>query len=178
MKENIYLVGFMGVGKSAVSRALAKQLGVPCVDTDAEIERRQGRKISEIFAAQGEEAFRDMETAFLKELAESGGVVVSCGGGLTLRQENRELMKKSGKTVWLTATPETVYTRVRHSTNRPLLNGKMNPEAIGELMEERRGRYEAAAEEKIATDGRAVEDIALDIQRILFPSDHLSGSSA
>ena len=108
MKGHLYLIGFMGVGKSAVSRSLSKKLAVSCMDTDAEIEQRQGAAIAQIFATQGEEAFRDMETALLTDLQKAEPMVISCGGGLTLREENRRIMKESGRVIYLTAKPETI----------------------------------------------------------------------
>ena len=178
MNGCIYLIGFMGVGKSHVGRCLSGKLGVRYVDADAEIEKQQGMPISAIFEKQGEEAFRDMETSFLRKMAGAGNAVVSCGGGMVLRPENRALMKESGKTVHLLATPETVYERVKHSTARPLLNGRMNPEAIRALMEERRERYENAADIRVVTDGKKPDEIAEEIQRILFPASQSSGDFA
>lgn len=165
----------MGVGKSHVGRLLAKKCGLPYLDADAEIEERSGMKIAEIFSRYGEERFRDMETELLKGLSEGSGAVVSCGGGMVLREENRRVMQESGTVVYLTAQPETIFERVRYSSHRPLLNGRMNPEAIGALMEERRERYENAAEITIATDARSGEEIAEELQRILFPSSQTDG---
>lgn len=175
MTENLYLIGFMGAGKSAVSRCLARLLSIPCIDTDQEIEERQGKKITEIFAESGEESFRDMETALLREIASGGPCIVSCGGGLVLREENRRLMRESGRTVWLTASPETIYERVRLGRNRPLLNGRMNTEEIARLLAERQERYEKAAEVCVPTDGRTIEEIASELQRSFFPSAQDSG---
>lgn len=174
-RDKVYLIGFMGVGKSTVASMLAAALGVRSFDTDTELEKRAGERISDIFAKHGEEYFRDLETETLRVLAAGASSVISCGGGLVLRPENREVMRESGHTILLTATPETVYSRVHHSTHRPLLNGNMNVPYIASLMEERRERYEKAAEFSVATDDRTTAQIVAEIQRILLPSDQSSG---
>ena len=163
LKKNIYLIGFMGTGKSTISRALHDILGWPEIDMDAVIEQEQQMKITEIFARYGESHFRDLETACLQALSEEDASIVSCGGGAVLRSENVELMRKSGTIVLLTATPETVYERVKDSTNRPVLNGNMNVEYISQLMEKRRSAYESASQVRIVTDGRSPEEIAEEI---------------
>lgn len=163
MHENIFLIGFMGTGKSTVSRQLGRQLKLLEIDMDQEIETRQGRKISEIFAAEGEEYFRSLETGLIRELAQKSGYVISCGGGAALRTENVENMKANGIVVLLLAEPETVYERVRYRKNRPLLNGNMNVDYIAELMKKREAAYRSAADISVVTDHRTPEDIAAEI---------------
>ena len=163
MHENIFLIGFMGTGKSTVSRQLGRQLKLLEIDMDQEIETRQGRKISEIFAAEGEEYFRSLETGLIRELAQKSGYVISCGGGAALRTENVENMKANGIVVLLLAEPETVYERVRYRKNRPLLNGNMNVDYIAELMKKREAAYRSAADISVVTDQRTPEDIAAEI---------------
>ncbi|MEY8392506.1 shikimate kinase [Lachnospiraceae bacterium 45-W7] len=160
MKQNIYLIGFMGTGKSTVSHKLARLLGYEELDTDAWIVQRQGRSIAEIFEAQGEAAFRDMETALLEELAEGERKIISCGGGMAIREENADLMRKNGIVVLLTAEPETIFDRVKKDNGRPVLNGNMNVEYIRSLLAQRKPYYRAAGEMEIATDGRSPEEIA------------------
>ena len=109
------------------------------------------------------EAARRTADYFLERVAKTGGAVVSCGGGAVLRPENVELMKQSGKIIFLSATPETIYERVKHSTNRPLLNGNMNVEYIRGLMERRRETYENAADVVISTDGKWKSQIVEEI---------------
>lgn len=161
--KNIFLIGFMGSGKSTVAMRLAEELNIPQVEMDEQIVEEQGMPITEIFEKYGEEHFRDIETDLIRRLQEQEGVVVSCGGGAVLREENRTMMKASGKIVWLTAEPETILERVKHSTNRPILNGNMNVEYITTLMEKRRVCYEAAADVLIATDGKSKEEICQEI---------------
>ena len=115
--------------------------------------------IKEIFAVNCEEYFRNCESNTLIELREKKHMVVSCGGGVPLREKNVELMKNSGYVVWLTATPEAIYDRVKDSTERPLLNGNMNVLFIQNLMESRREKYERAADIVIDTTGKEIEEI-------------------
>ncbi len=160
---NIFLIGFMGAGKSTIARTLHRRLGYPVVEMDERIVKEQGMSINDIFTAYGEDAFRDMESQLILTLGKEEPSIVSCGGGIVLRDCNTAYMKQSGRVVYLTATPETVFARVRTSTNRPVLNGHMNVEYIAQLMEKRRARYEAAADIAVATDGRTQEEICEEI---------------
>lgn len=161
--RNIYLIGFMGAGKSMIARALEKKTGGERVEMDERIETEQGLAITEIFEKYGESYFRNLETELLRSLTDKTDLIVSCGGGSVLRDENAALMKENGCIVLLTATPETIYARVKESKNRPVLNGNMNVEYIRGLMEKRRARYEAVADVSIATDGKNAEDICAEI---------------
>ncbi len=167
LTEHIFMIGFMGVGKTSTSRVLSRQLEVKEIDTDAMIVKQAGMPISEIFAEKGEEAFRQMETALLDEIAEMEPCIVSCGGGMVMRTENVEKMKKQGKIVLLSATPETIYSHVKDSTSRPLLNGNMNVEYIAGLMKQREPAYEQAADYKIVTDGLNPRRVAEKITQLL-----------
>ena len=166
MKRQVYLIGFMGAGKSAVARTLAKRFGALVLEMDAYIEQEERKKISEIFATQGEEAFRRMETRLLLYLSGAGPLVVSCGGGVAMREENVKIMRKNGIIVYLTASPETVFKRVKDHHDRPLLENNMSISYIAELMEKRRPRYEAAADYSICSDDRSLEDIAAEIWKL------------
>ena len=119
--KNIYLIGFMGAGKTSVARALSAASGMDMIEMDQRIEQEAGMPITEIFAKYGEEYFRDLETELVRTLAGESELVVSCGGGSVLREENAARMKESGHIVLLTASPETIFERVRYSTNRPVL---------------------------------------------------------
>lgn len=161
--KNIYLIGFMGCGKSTVARELAARMNATCIEMDEQIEEQQEMPITQIFETHGEVHFRDLETEFLRSLTEKENIVVSCGGGSVLRDENAALMKTHGKIILLTAKAETIYERVKDSTNRPVLNGNMTVGYIRELMEKRKARYEAVADVSIATDGKSVAEICAEI---------------
>lgn len=163
MKKHIYLIGFMGTGKSTVSKALHELLSWKEVDMDARIEDEQQMKISDIFAKYGEAYFRDLETACFIAIAKEDAGIISCGGGAVLRQENVAYMKETGTIVLLTATPETVFSRVKHSTNRPILNGNMNVEYISQLMEKRHNAYVSVCDIAVETDKKTPMTIAREI---------------
>lgn len=163
LKEHIFLIGFMGCGKSTNAGCLAKMTGAEQMEMDQEIANAQRMAITEIFSKFGEEYFRDLETELLCRIEELEPMVVSCGGGAVLRKKNTEIMKRSGKIVLLTASPETIYERVKSNRNRPILNGNMNVQYIAELMEKRRSLYEAAADITVATDGKSSKEICEEI---------------
>lgn len=163
MDMNIMLIGFMGTGKSTIARKIKEKLNIEQVEMDALIAKEAGMSIPDIFEKCGENYFRDLETEMLRKFQNKKPVVVSCGGGAVLRDENIEIMKGQGKIVLLTATPETVFERVRYSADRPVLNGNMNVEYIKELMEKRKARYEMAADIVVTTDGKTADDICREI---------------
>lgn len=167
---NIVLIGFMGTGKSTIARELAKTHQMNIVEMDEEIVRRRGKSIADIFKEEGEEYFRDLETALLKELQTKENQVISCGGGAVLREENVRVMKKNGCVVLLTALPQTIYERVKNNTDRPILQGNMNVEYIASLMEKRREKYEKTADIVIATDGKNVSQICEEMLQKLAES--------
>jgi len=163
MGKNIYLIGFMGAGKSTIAAQLKNKLSMKLVEMDARIVEEQGMSINEIFEKYGEAHFRDIESQLVLTIKGEGNTIVSCGGGVVVREENTKAMKEDGTIVFLCATPETIYERVKHSTDRPILNGNMNVEYIAGLMEKRRALYEAAADIKIDTDGKSVLQICDEI---------------
>ena len=160
---NIFLIGFMGCGKSTVASKLNQMYGMHVVEMDQEISNRQKMNIADIFEQYGEEYFRDSESALLKEIAMNSEQVVSCGGGVVLREENVAEMKKSGHIVLLTAKPENVLKRVVGNDDRPILKGRKNIKDIEELMEVRRAKYEAAADIVVATDDKSILAICEEI---------------
>ena len=165
MQGNLYLIGFMGAGKTAVARYLETYEHMEMAEMDQEIVRQTQKTITRIFEEDGEAYFRQLETALLMRLAQKKGIVVSCGGGVIKKQENLELMKKSGTVVWLQADPFTIYKRVRRDNSRPLLAGRMDPDSIRAMMEERRPLYESAADVCVTVDGRSVAAIGQEILR-------------
>lgn len=163
MNNNIFLIGFMGAGKSTIARTLMKTYNLRLIEMDEQIEAEQGMKIPEIFKEKGEEYFRQLETALLVDLQSQESMVVSCGGGVPMRDCNVEAMKKSGKVIYLSAKPETIYERVHDSHNRPLLEGNMNVAYIAQLMEKRLPKYLDAADAEVVTDGRTADEICMEI---------------
>ena len=153
---NIVLIGFMGAGKSTISDFLKTVFAMEVVEMDQIIAEREGMSISDIFETYGEEYFRNLETELLIEMQSKTNVVISCGGGVAMRERNVEEMKKNGKVVLLTASPETIYERVKDNNDRPVLQGRKNVAGISELMEQRREKYEAAADIVVNTDDKDV----------------------
>ena len=156
---NIVLIGFMGAGKSTVSNFLSTVFAMEIVEMDEIIVERENMSISDIFEIRGEEYFRNAETNLLIELQSKKNVVISCGGGVPMRERNVAEMKKNGKVVLLTARPETVLERVKDEHVRPIIENNKNVEFIADLMAKRRGKYEAAADIIIETDGKTTLDI-------------------
>ena len=163
--QNIFLIGFMGAGKSTIARWLHRQKGMRLIEMDEMIARQEKMSISRIFEIKGEEYFRKLETELLESLGEQENTVVSCGGGAAMRQCNVDAMRKSGKIVYLSASPQTIYGRVKNNHDRPLLEGNMNVGYIAKLMEQRLPKYQAAADLTVETDGRRAEDICGEILR-------------
>ena len=153
---NIVLIGFMGAGKSTISDYLSTVFDMEIVEMDQLIADREEMSIPDIFATYGEEYFRNLETNLLIEMQDKKNVVISCGGGVAMRERNVEEMKKNGKVVLLTASPETIYERVKDNNDRPVLQGRKNVADISELMEQRREKYEAAADIVVNTDDKDV----------------------
>ena len=144
----IILVGLMGCGKTTVGKALSKRTGMPLLDTDAIIEEQIGKPIPEIFAEQGESHFRALETALLRYLLYNptpSPSIISTGGGIVVRPENRELLRKLGFTVWLNVSINALLTRTAKSTNRPLLQNTDRRAVFERLDSERRAFYKEAA---------------------------------
>jgi shikimate kinase len=165
LPENIVLIGFMGSGKSTVGRELHQRLRYPLVDMDQVIEQRMGKPITAIFAEEGEEAFREMETAVLKELAEPGAPrrIISTGGGVVGRAENRLLLRELGYVVWLDAPLAVILERTGKSRIRPLLHTEDPAERIRDLMEQRLPLYQETAHLKLDTAGLDSGELATGI---------------
>ena len=163
--KNVYLIGFMGAGKSTIARGLSEEYGLKHMEMDEQIEKEEGMKISEIFELKGEAYFREKETKLLEYCTAFSDLVVSCGGGVPMRTENVLEMKKNGHVVWLNVSSETVYKRVKNTHHRPLLEGNMNVSYIEELLNKRRPKYEAAADVVVFADGKSIQEICREIIR-------------
>ena len=168
---NIFLIGFMGAGKSTISDYLKNALAMDVVEMDQCIVERQGMSISDIFETYGEEYFRELETNLLIEMQSRSNVVVSCGGGVLMRERNVAEMKKNGRVVLLTAKPETILERVKDNHDRPLLENNKNVSFIADLLEKRRAKYEAAADIVIQTDGKSELEICEELIHRLRETD-------
>ena len=153
---NIYLIGMMGSGKSTVGKTLSEKMHKPFIDLDSEIEKGTGKNISEIFDIDGEEQFRKMETKQLKQYSES---IVACGGGIVLKDENREFINENGIAILLLATMGELTQRLSNSGNRPLLADDNTEEALTKLWMERQIDYLETANFTIETDGENPEEL-------------------
>lgn len=160
---NILLIGFMGAGKSTVADYMKTAFDMDVVEMDQIIAEREKMSISDIFKTHGEEYFRDLETKLLIEMQSRTNVVISCGGGVPMRERNVQEMKKNGRVILLTASPETILERTKDNHDRPLLEGNKNVAYITGLMENRREKYEAAADIIVQTDNRPVQEICAEI---------------
>ncbi len=162
---NLYLVGFMGTGKSTVGRQVAKQLGFRFLDSDYEIERRQGKVVAKIFAEEGEPAFRDMEREFIERGHPAQRCVVACGGGLVVAPGMLELLQASGVVICLHASIETILQRTMHTTHRPLLQVDDPAERVRQLYAQRDEIYRRTGT-MVLTDNRPQREIFAHVLRV------------
>jgi shikimate kinase len=164
--QHLVLVGMMGVGKTTVARVLSDRLDRQVLDSDAIIERRTGRTVREIFATDGEVAFRALETEVLVEaLASPEPCIVAAAGGVVLSPANRIALRESGaRVVWLCADPATLVERVRSGGHRPLLD--QDPAGtLQRMFAEREPLYREVADAIVLVDGRSVTDVVEAILR-------------
>jgi shikimate kinase len=158
---NIFLVGYRGSGKTTVAAQLAAKLGWKWLDADAELERKYQKTIKQIFAEQSETAFRDYESAILSDLAVGNRQIVALGGGVVLRDDNRTLLKKRGKVVWLTAPAEVLFERIKADTTtaerRPNLTAQGGIDEIRTLLTAREPLYAAVADLEVDANRPAAE---------------------
>lgn len=164
-RPNLYLIGFMGVGKTVVGRTLARSLRMEFIDSDWAIEKEAGQTIAEIFRKEGEEAFRELERRFVETGHPSAGTVVSCGGGLPIQPGMAERLKAKGVVVCLFARPETILQRTLGNPKRPLLNVADPESRIRELLREREPLYLQTGI-GVSTEGRNIHEVVKNIVRI------------
>jgi len=169
--QNVFLVGPMGSGKSAVGRYLARDLGCEFIDSDTEIETRTGVDIPFIFEKEGEAGFRRREREVIEALTERPEIVLATGGGAILADSNREFLDARGTVVYLHATVEQQVQRTRRGRERPLLEGGDRPRILQELMEIRDPLYRGIADIIVETDGRSVAAVAREIRKRLTSGD-------
>ncbi len=163
--NNYVLIGFMGCGKTTIGRTLSERTGWENPDTDALLVKEAGMPVTEIFAKEGEQGFRDRETGLLRRLSAKGceNQIYSTGGGIVLREENRALLRQLGTVIYLEVSPGEVLRRLGDDTTRPLLQGENRMEKVQSLLEDRRSIYEAAADRIVRVDGRTPYEIADEI---------------
>lgn len=158
----------MGAGKTTVGRRLARRLGRPFIDSDLQVEARTGRTVREIFEADGEPAFRSLETEALAEaLATSSPCVIAAAGGTVLSEINRERMRSGATVIWLRADPAELAERVRSGVHRPLLADDPAA-ALRDLEAERRSLYEAVADHVVDTSGRDPDEVLADLEQLVM----------
>lgn len=160
---NIAIIGFMGAGKSTVGSILAGRLDMEHLDLDEYIEAKEGRNIPDIFSAGGEREFREREEEALKRALQGSGRVISCGGGVVLKEENIRRLRERARVFLLDVEAEEAAARLRDAGGRPLLEGGDRDKRIERMLEERAAFYRRAAHEIIETGGLAPEDIAEEI---------------
>lgn len=153
---SIVLVGLPGCGKSSVGRSLARRMGMDWLDADHVIEERLGCTIREYFQAQGEQAFRDLEEQVIDELSQLRSVVISTGGGAVLRPINRQRLRERTTVVYLRASPEQIYRRLRNDTKRPLLQVADPLQRLRDLQAERDPLYRECAHFVVDTRGSSM----------------------
>jgi shikimate kinase len=151
----LFLIGFMGAGKSSVAQYLASTYDMPAVDTDEAIEQTIGQTVADYFAREGEQAFRARETECLRRLSGSPAIV-ACGGGIVERPENREIMRASGRTILLDASFDDIAARIEDRSTRPLFQDK---HAAHDLFDRRQSLYRSTADTVIDTSGKTVQEI-------------------
>lgn len=162
----VFFIGFMGAGKTSVSQQLAVTYGLASIDADEYLELREDRIIADIFAEDGEEAFRDIETDVLRDLAKRSPRLIGCGGGVvTKRPENAEIMRDSGFVVYLKVTADGAAARIPNTDSRPMFK---NLETARKTIVQRAPQYEAAANVSVETEGRTIREVAEEVAQILL----------
>jgi shikimate kinase len=174
LAEHVALIGLPGAGKSVVGALLARSLGCVSADLDRAVERLAGRPVPAIFAEEGEERFRDLESLALAELLQGPPpVVLACGGGVLGRAANRELLNQRARVVWLTVEPEEAAARLGITgwRERPLLRGAPDAPQLRELLDRRAAAYAEAAHRRVKTDGLTPAEVAARVLAALQGAD-------
>lgn len=175
--SHVFLIGFMGAGKSTVGRRLAVRLGLPFIDLDARIEQDAGCSIVEIFDAEGEQRFRDREREALAAVAEEPASVVACGGGIVLADENRRLLNDTGRVVYLKVSAGEALARIGDTTGRPLLERGDAGAMAATLLAARETLYRAVADVEVDTSGLDRDSVADAVFEALSTAEDRGASS-
>ncbi len=170
-RGNLFLVGLPGAGKSTLGRQLARRLRKPFVDADTELEKRLGVSIPTIFEIEGEAGFRDREEGVLAELTVLSNVVLSTGGGAVLRPGNRQRLRDNGTVIYLHAEPVTLWARIRHSRNRPLLQTSDPLARLADLYRQRDALYRETAAYVVESERGEVMRLVRTFETVELPSD-------
>ncbi len=178
--SNLVLIGYRGCGKTSVGRLIAAQLQRPFVDTDERIEATAQRPIRDIFATDGEPAFRTLETNVLRQVCAAANQVISVGGGAVLAPENRTILKSAGLCIWLTAPADELYARIsadpRSTHTRPALTAHAGLAEVEHLLGQRAPLYASTADHVLDTAGRSVDQCAADLLALLARVGAVPGS--
>lgn len=167
MKKNITLIGMMGAGKSLIAERLSRNLsGYVAVDTDVLIEYHHNQFIADMFKEKGEEYFRDAETKILDMVYTKDKIVVALGGGAFERPQNREKIKANSYVIYLKASPETLYERIKNCKNRPLLKKGFSKKEIEDILNKREANY-MLADCVVETDGKTSDDVVKELLGII-----------
>ena len=167
MKKHLYIIGFMGTGKSTVAKLLSEKINLPLLEMDEILSERFDMPINDIFDSLGEDVFRAAESLLLSDIAETDTPsIISCGGGVPLIDENRRILKDSGNTILLTTSSFEIKNRLSNCDDRPLIQDKSEQE-IEEMLVKRKAAYDEAANYTISTDDLSPEDVVSAILKLL-----------
>lgn len=165
LNKPVFFIGFMGAGKTSVSQQIAVTCGLASLDADEYLEFREDRIIADIFAEDGEEAFRDIETDVLRDLTKRSPRLIGCGGGVvSKRPENAQIMKEAGFVVYLKVSADGAAARIPNTESRPMFK---NLDTARKTIVERQPQYEAAADAEVDTENKSIREVAEEVISIL-----------